>query len=438
MHPYQTYKTTNINWLETVPAHWEFRKAKYIFTKMSRPIRAEDDVVTAFRDGEVTLRKNRRTEGFTLSLKEIGYQGIRNGDLVIHEMDAFAGAIGVSDSDGKSTPVYTVCVPHIPASPKYYAYLLRTMATNGFILSLAKGIRERSSSFSFNIFKDLELPYFPEWEQRAIAAFLDRKTAQIDTLIAKKQRQVELLQEHRTALINQAVTKGLNPGVEMKDSGIEWLGEVPRHWANQKLKFISHVQFSNVDKHSYDHEIPVLLCNYVDVYYNDLITDEIDFMKATANEKEIERFKLQEGDVLITKDSESWDDIAVPAYSATDFNNVLCGYHLALIRSKPNNILGKYLFWAFLSREVNDQYKVSASGVTRYGLGKYALENSLFPLPPLPEQRAIAAFLDRKTAQIDTLIAKIEKQISHYQEYRTALISAAVTGKIDVREEVEI
>src|SRR5688572_20250526 len=106
MKVYQTYKDSSITWLGRVPDHWVFNKAKYIFNKMERPPREEDGVVTAFRDGMVTLRTNRRTEGFTLALKEIGYQGIRKGDLVIHEMDAFAGAIGVSDSDGKSTPVY--------------------------------------------------------------------------------------------------------------------------------------------------------------------------------------------------------------------------------------------------------------------------------------------------------------------------------------------
>ena len=193
------------------------------------------------------------------------------------------------------------------------------------------------------------------------------------------------------------------------------------------MKLVSNVMFSNVDKHTIEGEQPVLLCNYVDVYHNDFITDEIEFMRATATETEIERFTLREGDVLITKDSETWDAIAVPAYITKSFDDVLCGYHLSQIRPNHRKILGKYLFWAFNSLEVNDQYKVAATGVTRYGLGKYALENSFLPLPLAPEQRAIADFLDRKTAQIDELIAKKQRQIKLLQEYRTALINQAVT-----------
>ena len=160
LHPYPTYKhhavtrgldpnarlrPSGIEWLGDVPDHWRIERAKWLFHKMERPIRDTDEVVTCFRDGMVTLRKNRRELGFTESIKEIGYQGIRRGDLVIHSMDAFAGAIGVSDSDGKGTPVYSVCRATSLANPYYYAYLLREMARSKWIQSLAKGIRERSS-----------------------------------------------------------------------------------------------------------------------------------------------------------------------------------------------------------------------------------------------------------------------------------------------------
>jgi len=214
---------------------------------------------------------------------------------------------------------------------------------------------------------------------------------------------------------------------EYFDTGIPSIGNLPFHWETRKLKLVSNVMFSNVDKHTIDGEQPVLLCNYIDVYYNDFITDEIEFMRATATETEIERFTLREGDVLITKDSETWDDIAVPAYVTKSFDDVLCGYHLSQIRPNHQKILGKYLFWAFNSLEVNDQYKVAATGVTRYGLGKYALENSFLPLPPLPEQRDIADFLDAKTDQIDELIAKKQRHLKLLQEHRTALINQAVT-----------
>ena len=146
-------------------------RGKWLFRKMDRPIREADEVITCFRDGIVTLRKNRRVRGFTESLKEIGYQGIRRGDLVIHGMDAFAGAIGVADSDGKGTPVYSVCEPGPTANAQYYAYALREMARSQWIQSLTKGIRERSTDFRFGGFGSQLLPLPPLPEQAAIVRF---------------------------------------------------------------------------------------------------------------------------------------------------------------------------------------------------------------------------------------------------------------------------
>ena len=137
-HPYPAYKPSGVPWLGDVPEHWEMRRGGWLFHKMGRPVRDGDEVVTCFRDGTVTLRKNRRTEGFTESLQEIDYQGVRRGDLVIHQMDAFAGAVGVSDSDGKATPVYSVCQPRQQADSFYYAHTVREMARSQWILALCQ------------------------------------------------------------------------------------------------------------------------------------------------------------------------------------------------------------------------------------------------------------------------------------------------------------
>jgi len=169
----------------------------------------------------------------------------------------------------------------------------------------------------------------------------------------------------------------------------------------------------------------------VDAYHNDFITADLNFMEATAPSAQIAKFALRGGDVIITKDSEAWDDIAVPAYVSSDMHEVLCGYHLAQIRPDPKWADGKYLFRAFCSRGINDQFRVAATGITRYGLGKYWLDNGLFLVPPVEEQRAIAAFLDRETGRIDALIDKKQRQIELLQEKRAALISHAVTRGLD-------
>ncbi|WP_396216369.1 restriction endonuclease subunit S [Gemmatimonas sp.] len=211
-----------------------------------------------------------------------------------------------------------------------------------------------------------------------------------------------------------------------KDSGVEWLGDIPADWGVNRLKEVATIQMSNVDKKSVDGEDEVELCNYTDVYYHDRITPDMPFMKATAPREQVRRFALRAGDVLITKDSESWTDIAVPAVVVADMPNVLCGYHLAHIR--PKTVMdGAYLSLAIAAVGPRDQFRVAANGVTRFAIGTEAVTTAVFAVPPLSEQRAIAAFLDRETARIDTLVARKERLIALLQERRAALITRAVT-----------
>jgi type I restriction enzyme S subunit len=156
-------------------------------------------------------------------------------------------------------------------------------------------------------------------------------------------------------------------------------------------------------------------------------------MKTTASPEEIKKFKLRVDDVIVTKDSEEWNDIAIPAYVMSDIPNLICGYHLAQIRPDQRLIRGKYLFWLLSANSINYQYMIEASGVTRYGLGNYALSNSMILIPPRGEQNKIADYLDQKTTQIDGQVAREQKSIGLLKEYRTSLISEVVTGKIDVR-----
>lgn len=208
LNPDVPLKDSGVEWIGQVPEHWDVQRSKFIFKKIERKVNEEDQIVTCFRDGQVTLRANRRTEGFTNALKEHGYQGIRKGDLVIHAMDAFAGAIGISDSDGKATPVYSVCLPHNKQKIDvyFYAYYLRNLALSGFISSLAKGIRERSTDFRYADFAELLLPIPPYLEQQKIADYLDKQTSKIDQVIALKTAHIEKLKEYKSVLINDVVT----------------------------------------------------------------------------------------------------------------------------------------------------------------------------------------------------------------------------------------
>ena len=228
-----------------------------------------------------------------------------------------------------------------------------------------------------------------------------------------------------------ASPRRFKPYPAYKDSGVEWLGEIPAHWEVRRLKTIASVQLSNVDKKSVEGQESVRLCNYVDVYYNGRITADVEFMAATASPVQVQRFSLQKGDVLITKDSESWTDIAVPAVIAEDLPDVLCGYHLALVRPLAVECDGGFLAHAFSAIGPRDQFQIVANGITRFGLGGDAIRSGLFAMPPIDEQRRIAAHLDREAARIDALVAKKERLIELLQERRTALITQAVTKGLD-------
>ena len=202
--------------------------------------------------------------------------------------------------------------------------------------------------------------------------------------------------------------------------------ELPPGWRLQKLKFFTDVRNSNVDKTISEDEEPVRLCNYTDVYYNDRVTPDLHFMEGSATEAEIERFQLKRGQVIITKDSEGWDDIGIPALVTEDMSEVLCGYHLSVFEPGPE-LDGGFLAWLCRAAPLNDQFKLAANGVTRFGLGQYPMKNAFIALPPLDTQRRIARFLDEKTARIDGLIEKKRALLDRLAEKRQALITRAIT-----------
>ncbi|MGP1677576.1 MAG: restriction endonuclease subunit S, partial [Burkholderiales bacterium] len=223
----------------------------------------------------------------------------------------------------------------------------------------------------------------------------------------------------------------LKPYPAMKDSGVPWLGEVPAHWEVRRLRNAVDMRVSNVDKHTNEHEVPVRLCNYVDVYKNDRITHRIGFMKATAVPEELARFRLERGDVLITKDSESWNDIGVPALVEHAAPDLVCGYHLALLRPFRQLMNGGYLLRAMQSPAVAHQFHVEANGVTRYGLSHTAIKSVWLPLPPLPEQAVIVRFLDHADRRIRRYIRAKQKLIKLLDEQKQVIIHRAVTRGLD-------
>ena len=420
--PYPAYRRSDVPWLGNVPAHWELQRGGWLFRKMDRSVRDADEVITCFRDGTVTLRKNRRTEGFTEALKEIGYQGIRKGDLVIHQMDAFAGAVGVSGSDGKGTPVYSVCRPTRNADPFYYAHAVREMARSQWILALAKGIRERSSDFRYADFAKQYLPLPPLPEQRGIVRYLDYVDRRIRRYVAAKRKLIALLEEEKQAIVNQAVTRGLDPDVRLKPSGVEWLGNVPEHWEVRRAKFL----YREADERSTTGTEELMSVSHI--------------TGVTPRKKSVTMFMAESnmgyklcrpGDIVINT---MWAFMAALGV-ARQTGLVSPSYGVY----RPLNIgrLSHDYIDSLLTTEVyRTNYLIRSTGITSSRLRLYPESFLDIPLlcPPSAEQAAIVEYLERTTSDTNTAVARLQRQIELVEEYRTRLIAEVVTGKLDVRE----
>lgn len=218
---------------------------------------------------------------------------------------------------------------------------------------------------------------------------------------------------------------------------LNWTQKLPDSWLVMPLKAITNYFVSNVDKLTKEDEIPVELCNYTDVYKNDYITSDLEFMLASATEEEIQKFQLNIGDVLITKDSESWDDIGIPALVVETKKNLLCGYHLAIIQPDNTKIIPEYLFRCIEAKIIRIQLELASTGVTRFGLPKDEIGRLKLPIPNLFAQEKIISFLKKELLSIDNLIVQKERLINLLSEKRQALITNAVTRGLDPNVELK-
>lgn len=436
LKPYAEMKDSGVEWLGEVPEHWEVKRAKSLFRKVNRPVRASDEVVTAFRDGTVTLRKNRRLVGFTEALKEIGYQGIRRGDLVIHAMDAFAGAIGVADSDGKGTPVYSVCEPARAVNAQYFAHVVREMARRQWIQALAKGIRERSTDFRFEAFGTQPIPVPSAPEQAAIVRFLSHADRQIQRYIRAKQNMIKLLDEQKQAVVHRGVTHGLEPNVRLKPSGVSCLGDVPEHWEVMRLKSLVRRIDQGISPQAENYLAEgdswgVLKSGCV----NRGVFRQAEHKRLPSEFTFDPSLAVSEGDVLVSRASGS------PHLVGSVGRVVSLSYKLILSDKTFRLAFAEHVNPDFMLLAMNSWYY--RQQVERAISGAEGLANNLplsslraffFAVPPASEQREIVGDLRPVIEAAETTATRVGREISLLREFRTRLLADVATGKLDVRE----
>jgi type I restriction enzyme S subunit len=435
--PYPTYKDSGVEWIGGIPSHWDVKRLKYLArmtdershtVTLDLPYVGLEDIESGtgrlIRSPESASAEGEAPEG-TASV-------FQPGDVLFGKLRPYLAKVLRAEFEGRCSTELLVLRSLGDIAPSVLAYQLLSRDFIRWVDAMTYGTKMPRANPDQVM--GIPVALASAQEQRAIAAFLDRSTAKIDALVAKKERLIELLQERRTTLITQAVTKGLDPNVPMKDSGVEWLGEIPGHWAAKRIKHLSRVVTSGSRGwagHYADDGSLFLRIGNLKIGAIDLDLSDVQHVRPPAG-AEGERTRVRSGDVLVSITALIGAVGVVPDGITDGFVN----QHLALIRPSQDDVAARWLGYCVLSRVGQQQLLAELYGGTKDGLGLEDIRSVLVLVPPPIEQQRIAKALDSMSEKVDSTITTIRDAIDCLRELRTALVSAAVTGKIDVREEV--
>lgn len=425
---YQKYSKTRIPWLQFMPDHWDDVKVKFLFRERAEKGFPEEPLLAATQTQGVVPKELYENRTVTAQKDFHLLKLVKVGDFVI-SLRSFQGGIEYAYYRGIISPAYTVMKPLPEVFGGYFRYLFKSKHFVDDLTTYVTGIRE-GQNIDYSEFRDSFQPLPPLPEQRQIAAFLDHKCALIDTFIQKKTRLIELLKEQKQAIINKAVTKGIDPNVRLKSSGIDWLGDIPEHWEVKKLKYLGN-SFIGV---TYSPDELTDKTNGVLVLRSSNIQDgKLDFGDSVyiKREKEIPEKQITRAqDILICSRNGSAKLVGKNASIEGDAIGQTFGAFMTIFRS-PNNSYLKVIFDSELFSSQTGLFSTS----TINQLTKNILENIQVPFPVDAEEREkIVSFISEEVKRGELTISQVEREIELIQEYRTTLIAEAVTGKIDVRD----
>jgi len=426
---YSAYKDSGIEWLGEVPEHWNLNRFKNIFRIRKRIAGKLGFNVLSITQKGVKVKDTESGDG-QLSMDYSKYQLVHQGDYAMNHMDLLTGFVDISKYDGVTSPDYRVFTLEDKNSSKsYYLYLLQLCYIAKIFYPLGQGAanigRWRLPSEAFHGFL-APLPNLNE--QQKIADFLDHETAKIDTLIEKQQQLIKLLKEKRQAVISHAVTKGLNPNAPMRDSGVEWLGEVPEHWSFAPLRryLIEHKQGYYTTEDYVDDGVKLLRITDI----RDLGDIDIsDCPKVPSFDSSLINYELIDGDVVFARTGGAGSFGVVKELK----ERVVFASYLIRFRFHCWFYEYDYLKYMLFADSFQKAVKQNIHGGVNQNIHAEDIKNTYLTLPPLKEQKKIVKYLDEKIFKLNLLVSNTEQAIGLLKERRTALISAAVTGKIDVR-----
>lgn len=426
---YPAYKDSGVEWLGEVPGHWGVRPFYSVANEREEPnIGMLEDNLLSLSYGRIVQKDITSNDGLLPESFET-YQVVRSGDIVFRltdlQNDKRSLRTAIVEETGIITSAYVAAVP-ISIVPQYLNYLLRTYDIQKVFYSMGGGLRQ---SMKFSDLKRLPTLLPPPEEQQTIAAFLDRETGKIDALITEQQHLVELLVEKRQAVISHAVTKGLNPNTTMKDSGIAWLSEVPEHWGVIPFKIgIEYQEGPGIlASDFYGEGVPLLRVSCVQGRWATL--DGCNYLDPEKVERQWNHFKLRPGDLLISASASMGTvcEVNETTEGAIHYTGLI------RLRGKRGIMTRSFVRSLVISSLFSTQIDLLKAGSTIQHFGPTHLSQIKIVSPPIAEQEEIAEFIDRETAKLDALIAEANQAVALLQERKSALISTAVSGKIDVR-----
>jgi len=427
MQKYPNYKDSGAEWLGDLPIHWESIKMKHLFQDVSIKKKADAELLSVTQDQGVVPRTWVENRMVMPSGALESFKFINKGDFAI-SLRSFEGGLEYCHHDGIISPAYTVLKAKRTFESQFYKYLFKSFSFISELQTSVVGIRQ-GKNISFEELSYSYLPIPPLPEQTAIAAFLDRKTALIDQAIGIKQKQIELLKERRQILIHNAVTRGLNPNVKLKHSGVEWIGEIPEEWEVKKLLGICNFLRGNStfskDELLYNGDYVAL--QYGKTYKVDEINDSYGFYINKEFYKETQIVKYD--DTILISTSETIEDLGHSAYYNRNDLGLIGGEQI-LLNPKNKKIDGHYLY--FYSKLFSRELRKYATGIKVFRFNVNNLKTIYISIPPLSEQKQIVEFIKIANTKTSTAISLKEQEIEKLKEYKATLINSAVTGKIKV------
>ena len=421
--------------VENVPIDWVIKKIKYVFDERKEtndPIQT-DVLVSLTHDRGVILHSEKGDIGNKEKDDIKKYKIVHPGDIVVNSMNVIIGSSGLSDHFGLVSPVYYMLVKKDPNHDnKFFHYLFRSIVFQKSLIGVGNGILEHRMRVPIDKLGGHLIPLPSANEQKLISQYLDKKISQIDSLVEKIQKKIDLLKEQRTSLINHYVTKGLDPNVEMKDSGIEWVGEIPKHWSISKLRYqIDGIKDGTHGTHKNVADGYLLLSGKNIQDGNLVITDserrisEEDHLLITGNGYP------KKGDILFVSIGATLGKTTV--YTLDDS----LSFQRSVCFIRPKSSWDSFYMGQLLSSEtVQGQIKQNVNQSTIGGIYMGDLVEVFIPIPPQKEQKDMTKQLDKELKQIEEMIRLEKDRISLFVEYRQSLISSVVTGKVRISEEM--